>query len=246
MATIEQNGTKFSFSVLPLGLLSTGVYAKIEMKLNNEFIAYRHVYENMTREDIERWIFSMFRLLAGGYRTEQNLSFEKTGFAVDLSPYVVEGKELSREELRSHDCVMAIRFLMCHKKTLLGGVYSLILHREDIEKFAIALREEFYNAYAKFEKKKGKYLFVGVSPQGYQGCNYWYIDRTKTAKAGDFVWVCMGRRNLRQIVYVDRVRCFDDDTAPCNVDTARAIQGKATDEEVQKWKTELLKVGRKI
>ncbi len=239
MATIEQQGTKFTFSVLPLGLLSRGAWAKTEIAVQNTFVSYQTVFEEIAREDLEEWIFAMYRLLAGGYAKERNISFEKTGFAVDLYPYTQDGEEVSREERRKQDCVMAVRLLMKEKKSFLGGVYTVLLHRKEIESFANALRAEFTAAFSRFEKKKGKYLLVGVSPQGYKGCNYWYIDLKKTTKAGDYVWVVMGRHKTRQIVYVDSVRYCNDDTSPCDLDYLRTIERVATAEEVSAWKKTL-------
>ena len=156
------------------------------------------------------------------------------------------GQEVTREERRKQECAMAMHFLMKKEKTFLDGIYSITLYRAQIEEFAKALQAEYYAAFSRFEKKKGKYLCVGVSPQGYKGCNYWYVDETKTTKAGDYVWVCMGRHNTRQIVYVDSVRYYDEDTTPCKPNGGRIILRKATTEEVAKWKEELLQMGRKI
>lgn len=239
MAFIEKNGTRFSFSVLPQGLLSHGFWTRMEIAVNNPFVTYKNVNEDVSREEMENWIFAMFRLLAGGYGTEKHLSFEKRGLAVDLYPYTNNGEEVPREERRKNNCYMTVSLLFRSKKELLGGVYSFTLERKEIETFATALREEFYSAFARFEKKRGKYLFVGVSPQGYKGCNYWYLDLKKETKAGDYVWVYMGRHNLKQIVYVDSVRYCSDDTAPADPDYARKIVGKATDIEVENWKMEL-------
>ncbi len=236
MATIELQGTKFTLSVLPLGLHSRGFYAKTEIAVNNAYVSYQNIGEHLSRNDLENWIFAMYRLLAGGYSKEQNLSFEKAGIAVDLYPYTKDGEEVSREELRKHDCIMAVRLLLREKNDFLGGVYSFLFHREDILSFANALRKEFYDAFSRFDKKNGKYLFVGVSPQGYKGCNYWYVDLSKKTKAGDYVWVVMGRHKTRQIVYVDNVRFGDDDDAPCNMDNPRKIERIATAEEIAEWK----------
>lgn len=241
MAKIEQQGTTFSFSVLPSGFLSRGFSANVEISVANEFVSYKNVYKEISFEELENWIFSMFRLLAGGYGKERNYSFETAGLAVDLYPYTENGEEVSREERRKHDCIMAIRLLFRSKKNFLGGVYSFLLHREEIERFAAALREEFYKEFSRFEKKRGEYLFVGVSPQGYKGCNYWYLDVSKTTLVGDYVWVHMGRHNTKQIVYVDHVRYCNEETAPCNPSSMRTIVKKASDEEVVKWQAELLK-----
>ncbi|MBE5744672.1 MAG: hypothetical protein E7355_00890 [Clostridiales bacterium] len=241
MAALEQNGTEFSFSVLPLGVFAKDTYAQTEIRIHNEYVSYQNTDKKFLREELENWIFSMFRFLAGGYGKERSLSFENVGLAVDFYPYTENGKEVSREERRRHDCAMVLRILMRSATSFLGGVYSIILHREEIARFAASLREEYYAAFARFEKKKGKYLCVGVSPQGYKGCNYWYVDVSKTTKAGDYVWVYMGRRNTRQIVYVDSVRFCGDDDAPCDTNNTKRILCKATEEEVKDWKQSLEK-----
>ncbi len=234
MATVHLQGTKFTFSVLPLKLFSKGYWARTEISIHNEYVKYAEIGENLSREDLEEWIFASFRLLAGAYGQEYNLSFERAGLAIDLYPYTENGNAVSREKRRQNDCVMVIRLLMrsSHKKRLLGGVYSVLLHREDIEKFATSLREEFDVAFAKFERKKGKHLFVGVSPRGYKGCNYLYVDPTKTVKKGDYVWVQMGKHNVEQIVYVDSVRYCDDDTMPYAPERARSVLRKAEASEL--------------
>ncbi len=236
MAKIEQQGTCFSLSLLPLDVLSKGFWAKIRLSVSNPFVQYDDINEDVSKEELENWIFAMFRLLAGGYGKEYNLSFTKAGIAIDFYPHTVNGLEVSREERRKHDCVMAIRLLMRDKKQFLGGVYTFLLHREEIERFAKSLREEFYETFSRFEKKQGEYLFVGVSPQGYTGCNYWYVDLKKQTNAGDYVWVVMGRHKTRQIVYVDSVRYCDAQTAPYDTTNIRAIERIATAEEIAEWK----------
>ncbi|MBE7084425.1 MAG: hypothetical protein E7368_00035 [Clostridiales bacterium] len=235
MASIEQNGTTFTFSVLPLEKRADGFWARTETALKNPYISYQYIGEEFSKEEIENWIFSMFRFLAGGYAKERSLSFEKAGLAIDFYPYTANGGDESRHVRRANDCVMAIRLLMRDNGNWLGGVYSVMLHRKEIESFALALREEFVSAFARFEKKRGKYLFVGVSPEGYKGCNYWYLDKTKKVKAGDYVWVIMGRHKTKQIVYVDSVRFCDEDTSPCEPDEAKCVLRIANDEEIKEY-----------
>ena len=153
MATIEMEGTTFSFSVLPMKLFSKENLARTKIILKNEFIDYE-AEEVLVRDELEEWIFSMFRLLAGAYGKEHSLSFEKAGIAIDLYQHTDGGQEVSREERRKNDCVMAIRFLMRskHKKRLMGGVYSLLLHREEIKRFATELRLEFDQVFAKVKE----------------------------------------------------------------------------------------------
>ena len=78
----------------------------------------------------------------------------------------------------------------------------------------------------------GKYAFAGVSPLGAEGCNYWYLDESKALKKGDYVWVRMGRHDLEQIVYVDDVRYYDEETAPYEPERVKKVLRKATDDEL--------------
>ena len=80
------------------------------------------------------------------------------------------------------------------------------------------------------------YLFVGVSPRGYRGCNYWYIDEGKKTLPGDYVWAAMGRHDTEQVVYVDSVRLCDNASAPYPADKARRILRRATETEVAEAK----------
>ena len=236
MAKIDLQGTEFIFSVLPLKFLSKGFWARTEICLKNEHVFYNEIGENVSREALEEWIFCMFRLLAGAYGEEYSLSFEKAGLAVDFYPYTENGSKVSRELRRKNDCVMAIRLLMrgADKKSFLGGVYTLMLHRKEIEIFATILQQEFNQIFDKRVPGRGKYLFVGVSPLGYKGCNYWYLDPLGKTEKGDYVWVRMGRRSTEQIVFVDSVRYFSDDTAPYPPESVRRVLRKATKEEMEK------------
>lgn len=238
MAVIEIQGTKFTFSILQLKLFSNGHFARTEIKIENEFIHYEDKTERFMRTDIERWIFGMFRLIAGAYGKDYHLSFEGCGFSVDLCPYRKNGLEATRTERRQNDCLMSVQMLFhsSKNKQLLGGVYSLLLHRKDIERFAVALQKEYHNAFAKTRPSKGKYLYVGVSPQGYQGCNYWYLDESKQVKAGDYVWVKMGRHQTEQVVYVDSVQYCNDNTALYDINQVKKVIKIATEEEIEEAK----------
>lgn len=234
MAEMNLQGTKFSFTLLPLRIFHGEEWARAEISVENDHIAYKCVEKGISSAQLEEWIFCMFRLLAGAYKKEYSLSFESAGFAVDFYAYTEEGNEVSREERRKRDCVMAVRVLMRSKKgEFLGGVYSLLFHRKDIERFAKALREEYDKIFIKRVHGIGKYLFVGVSPLGYSGCNYWYFDASGEAKKGDYVWAEIGSHNTRQIVYVDSVRYFDEDTAPYNLDSVKQILCDASQEELK-------------
>ena len=234
MAEINLQGTKFTFSILPLKIFSTEEWARVEICVENEWIAYKHIEKRISSQDLEEWIFCMFRLLAGAYKKEYNLSFEEAGFALDFYAHTENGNEVPREERRKKDCVMAIRMLMRSQKgEFLGGVYTLLFHREEIANFVKSLREEYDKIFVKRVHGIGKHLFVGVSPLGYKGCNYWYYDPSGEANAGDYVWVEMGRHNTRQIVYVDSVRYFEEETAPYQLDAVKQILADATKEEME-------------
>lgn len=237
MAKVLLQGTEFTFSILPLKFLATGVWARTEISVRNEYVSYQEIGANILRDEVEEWIFCMYRLLAGGYANEYALSFERAGIAVDFYPYGAGNKEVSREERRRNDCKMAIRMLMRSKdkRRFWGGVYTVLLNRAQIKEFADALRLEFDAVFAKYANKRGKILFVGVSPKDCKGCNYWYIDDTKTVQKGDYVWVRMGRRDTEQIVYVDSVRFCNDDETPYDLESARHVLRKADESEVEKW-----------
>ena len=234
MPTMDLQGTKFTFSVLPTRFGGKEL-ATTKITLQNEYVSYADQGKYIPRGDLEEWIFAMYRLLAGAYAKEYGISFEKAGIAIDLYPYTKGGYETSREERRSNDCVMAIRLLMrsSNKKHFYGGVYSVIMHREEIQAFADGLREEFDKAFLRFGVGKGEYLFVGVSPREYRGCNYWYLDPTGTTLPGDYVWVRMGRHNTEQIVYVDSIKFCDSDTAPYPPDRVKQVLRKATKDELK-------------
>ena len=237
MPTIDLQGTKFTFTILPLKLLAGDFKARVEMKVENEYVSYAHIEKEMLSGELEEWIFSMFRLLAGAYKREYNIVFENTGFAVDLYPHTKNGEEVSRAERRKEDCIMALRLLMRTKKGgFLGGVYTLLLHREDIFAFATILREEYDKIFVKRVHGRGKILFAGVSPLGYKGCNYWYLDASGEVKAGEYVWVQMGSHNTEQIVYVDGVRYFTEETAPYPIHRVKQVLRKATEEELKNCK----------
>ena len=237
MATIKVQGTNLTFSVLPLKMLSEGFWARIQVGIENDSVHYHRIRTDITREELNEWIFDMSRLLAGAYGKVHTFSFEKAGINVDFYPYEKSGIETTRQERRENDCIMTLHVRLDYEnKNYSDGVYTLFLHRQDIEKLAILLRDEFDSVFGKYEEGEGKYLFAGVSPKGYRGCNYWYLDPTNEVCAGDYVWVRMGRHQTEQIVYVDSVKRFDDDTAPFSPQRVKQILRKATEEELKGFK----------
>lgn len=241
MPKINLRDTEFEFSVLPLRLFADKYVARTKIKIKNEFIDYENVSESMTREELQKWIFSAFRLLAGAYDKPRTFEFERANFSVDLIPFAPENTEITRESLRANECIMAFRLLMIssNQKNTLGGVYSLLLHRKEIETFAKGVQAEFDAVFKKYMKGKGQYCFVGVSPLGFAGCNYWYLDETKTVKEGEYVWAKMGRRKIEQVVYVDSVRKANQDDAPYPLAEVKKIIRKATQEETEEWKKKI-------
>ena len=237
MPITDIQGTIFTCEVLPPKTALDRAWVRLRITLKNDYVSYEEVQRIVLLEDIEEWIFAMHRLLAGAYAKEYSLSFEKAGLAVDLYPNggCENGKPLSRRERREKDCMMAVRLLMRSqdKKSFLGGVYTLLFHREELSAFAAALRAEFYAAYPDYEQGKGKLTFVGVSPLGCAGCNYWYYEETGDVQAGDYVWVRMGKHHTEQIVCVDCARQFTEMNAPYDPERVKRVLRMATDEEVQ-------------
>lgn len=229
MAILEIQGTKFSFSVISL---KEEFWATTKIKIDNEYVRYENVNSDVSMEELENFVRCMHRLLAGAYRKEYAISFEKAGIAVDLYASTKDGKELSREERRKADCYMIFRVLLKDSTTqqALGGVYSFIFHKEAIQSFATQLQADLQKVLEN-RRQDGEYLYAGVSPKGYRGCNYWYLDKTKSTKAGDYVWVRMGRHNTEQVVYVDDVRYFTEETAPYPPSVVKQVLRKATQEE---------------
>ena len=77
------------------------------------------------------------------------------------------------------------------------------------------------------------YLYIGVSPKGQYGCNYWYIDEEKQTREDTYVCVNMGRRNTEQIVYVDSVRYCNANDVPYPIDKTKRVLRQATEEETE-------------
>ena len=238
--SFDFEGTKFTLSISLPDDNAEGFWVDIGLRLENEYTHYEDKIKS-TYQEIDEWVTAASRLLAGAYKQEYTLSFGAKGFAVDFYPHTDNGREVSREERRSNDCVMAIRLLMrtADKTSYLGGVYTLLAHRKDVERFATEMRGALDFFYGRFAKCSGSYLFVGVSPWGYQNCSYWYLDESKSVTKGDCVWVRMGRHNTEQIVTVDRVLYCDENTAPFPPENIKRVLRKATREEIEDLKTRM-------
>jgi hypothetical protein len=236
MPTIQLQGTEFTCGVQTPKNEAEGAWVRLRLSLKNEYLEYDDTICVLIA-DVEEWLFSMSRLLAGGYAHPYSISFENTGVAVDLYPCIedMEGKHTrTRAERRESTLAMALRILMRSQSSrrYLGGVYTLLLGREEIAAFVRALRWEFYSVYSAYAAGKGEHAFVGVSPLGYQGCNYWYYDETGEVKSGDYVFVRMGKNATEQIVFVDCARRFSLETAPYDPKRVKRVLRKATAEEV--------------
>ncbi len=241
MAKIDREGARFSFTLLPPKAENEG-WATTAITLQNEYIDYTDEGEYLSVADVEELGVRLSRLLAGAYEREYSLSLENAGLAVDMYPPTENGRVLSREKRRERDCAVAFRLLMRSKdkKRFLGGVHTLLAHRKEVEEFVKQLREEYRENYLHLVRGRGKYRFVGVSPRGMEGCNYQYLDESGEVKAGDYVWVRMGRRQIEQVVYVDSVRDYDEEDAPFNPRTVKKVLRKATEKEIKgylkEWK----------
>ncbi len=233
MAKIKLRETEFSLALLPPK--GKEGWARTAISLRNEYIDYEDEGEYLTTVDVEELLTSLSRLLAGGYERAYSLSLETMGLAVDMYPPTGE-RPLSREERREKDCVVALRILMRSKdkQRFLDGIHTLLLHRAEVEKLTRGLREEYRENYPNLIGE-GKYRFVGVSPRGLEGCNYPYFDESGEVKAGEYVWVRMGRRQIEQVVYVDSVRAYDKETAPYSPYTSKKVLRKATAQEIESY-----------
>lgn len=242
MPTIELQGTVIGCEILPpkQGVLGEKGWTKLRITLKNGYLDYQDISRKLLLQDVEEWIFAMRRLLAGAYTTEYSVLFENSGLAVDLYPSENSENE-SREERRNADCVMAVRILMrsADQRSYLGGVYTFLFHRKEIELFSRQLGEEFRRAHAGYIKGKGKIAFAGVSPLGYAGCCYWYLCDIENVTPGDHVWVRMGKHNREQVVVVDELRSFTARTAPYDPKTVKRVLRKATDGEMEAAKNSL-------
>ena len=241
MATVVLNSTRLTCEILTNNAFDAEPHIRLRIALKNAYLDYVDDNRRVEPAEMEEWIFSMRRLLAGAYGKERSLTFENAGFAVDLYPHTVDGKEVSREERRKNDCLMAVRMLMRSEdeKSFLGGVYTLLLHREEIDAFSQELRKELDERYSSFTKGEGPLMYAGVSPLGCSGCCYWYFDEAGTRdercalQKGDYVWVKMGKRQIEQIVLVDQVRRFSTQLAPFDPDRVKRILRPAVAEEIE-------------
>ena len=232
MAIFEQQGTKFTFAVVPPEGAWDGHWVRTKICVENEFIHYTEVSERMSLEEIREWLCLIARFLAGAFPRNPEFVTEKAGFVADFYPYSDNNKELTREQCRKIDCLMALRFLFKNSQgKFVSGIYSFLLHRKELELLLAEFTETLDTYYPITPEKQGEHLFVAVSPLGYRGCKYWYLDPSKSVVKGDYIWVRMGRHNTEQIVYVDEAKYFNEDF-PYEPSKARQIIRKATQKEI--------------
>ncbi len=239
MATVNIHGTEFTFAVAEKPKRWDGYSVYVQLTVENEFIHY-HSERRCDLGDVEGIVYGIYRLLAGGYRHTHEVPLPNMDAVLLFNPDVETGVEdPTREYLRSRDCklVWNMLFHSAKEKNTLGGVYVLMIAREALSPFVKALEAELEPYTKECAKRKGKYLFVAVSPQGYKGCHYWYLDPKKKTKAGTFVWVKMGRRKILQLVYVDEVRYFNEENAPCDWSKVKQVERQATQEDIIVAKT---------
>ena len=73
MASVDLQGTNFSFSFRPPMVSLRENRTRVEVAVKNEWISYKQIEKHISPEKIEELIFCMFRLLAGAYKREYNL-----------------------------------------------------------------------------------------------------------------------------------------------------------------------------
>ena len=128
MAIFEQQGTKFSFSVVPPDGVWNGHWVRTRICVENEFIHYDEISERMSIEEIREWLCLIARFLAGAFPKNPEFLTEKSGFAADFYPYSDDDRALTREECRNVDCLMALRFLFKNSEgKFMSGIYSFLL-----------------------------------------------------------------------------------------------------------------------
>lgn len=237
MATVTLKGTTFTFAVQEKPKFWDNYTLIVKIAVKNEFVHYE-TERHCNFFDVEDALFCMFRLLAGGYRKEQSLRLEGANAILHFNPDIEEGVELTREYLRSRNSTLAFNLLFYseRERNTLGGVYSFLIPKTALRLFADSIKTELQPYADVISKRRGKYMFVGVTPQGYKGCNYWYLDPEKKTEPNTFVWVKMGRAQTLQLVYVDNVRYFNDEDAPYSVDAVKRIERQATPADIQQAK----------
>ena len=78
MPKINLQGTEFEFSILPFRLLADRYWVRAKISIKNEYVNYVMESEEITCYEMEKWLFSAFRLLAGAYEKPRSVAFEKS------------------------------------------------------------------------------------------------------------------------------------------------------------------------
>jgi hypothetical protein len=122
---------------------------------------------------------------------------------------------------------------ICNKTEFVKKIYSL---KAMFERFPKRDGKQRKKALIKADTacvENFDYLYVGVSPKGQYGCNYWYIDEAKQTQENTYVWVNMGRRNTEQIVYVDSIRYCNANEVPYPIEKTKRVIRQATEDETE-------------
>lgn len=175
------------------------------MKSEGKNLTYSHA---VSYREIDRFLISMRRFLAIAYTDAYQMSV--AGVVADFRP---NNKEI------------VFQF---------DGLPVQIRERE-IDIISRELRSELDLLIPNNGNAKGKYRFVGVSPRGYRGCYYWYLDCMDQIQPGEYVWVKMGRHNTEQVVFVDGVLLCNDNDAPYDINLVKRVLRRATEKEIQSF-----------
>lgn len=240
MVSITANGSTIHFIISKKPLLWDGSSVGVTIAVQNETVTYTSAPTRCDFEDLENLLYNIYRLIAGGHRKRKQTRVEGIDGWFIFDP-IVDGDYgyPSREFLRAQPFKMDMRLVLSSKREQFGE-FAFSVDKEQLKVFAYQLNEELSPYLRALSKCHGKYMFVGVSPQGYKGCNYWYFDPEKKTQPNTFVWVKMGRNETLQLVYVDSVRRFNEYSAPCSIDTKKRVLKQANEEDIaqakQIWK----------
>ncbi|MBE7068218.1 MAG: hypothetical protein E7381_02845 [Clostridiales bacterium] len=254
---LQLNGTEVEFSILS----SSGRdWVDIRFLVTTDNIRFEKAGAYLTRNELEKFLSVTDFLLKGKIVRKYSLTWKKLGLRIVFVPNAEIG--LMRPEEREHaTCQMQFEIFTRNKDTGLWNATSVVvrLARVEIEKLLDGLLQEYTVAVGKPQEKDkfsyfhnketeeqpliaetgtaqsddGAYLYVGVSPRGCVGCNYWYVDEEKRTQANTYVWVTMGRRNTEQIVYVDSVRYCNANDAPYPINKTKRVLRQTTQEETE-------------
>ena len=254
---LQLNGTEVEFSILS----SSGRdWVDIRFLVTTDNIRFEKAGAYLTRNELEKFLSVTDFLLKGKIVRKYSLNWKKLGLKIVFVPNAEIGL-MCPEERELATCQMQFEIFTRNKDTGLWNATSVVvrLARVEIEKLLDGLLQEYIVAFGKPQEKdkfsyfhnketeeqpliaetgtaqsdEGAYLYVGVSPRGSVGCNYWYVDEEKRTQANTYVWVTMGRRNTEQIVYVDSVRYCNASDAPYPINKTKRVLRQTTQEETE-------------